>query len=129
MEKWGLSNRLTISQFYFRTFEIEDSGPFDLITLYNLIYYFEPEERPDFIKKLKLNLSAQGKIALVTTAKSNGTDIVAANLNLINCSLKGVTAVPEIESLKRLFKDSGFLKIEVTQIIPGSAFYSILASL
>ncbi len=129
MEKWGLSNRFTISQGDIRTFEIEDSGPFDLITLYNLIYYFEPEERPDFIKKLKLNLSAQGKIALVTTAKSNGTDIVAANLNLINCSLKGVTAVPEIESLKRLFKDSGFLKIEVTQIIPGSAFYSILASL
>ena len=128
MEKWGLSNRFNIFQGDIRTFEIEDSGPFDLITLYNLIYYFEPEERPALLKKLKANLSDHGKIALVTTVRSNGKDIVAANLNLANCSLKGVTAVPEINSLKKLFKNSGFFKIEVTQIIPGGAFYSILAS-
>jgi len=31
-------------------------------------------------------------------------------------------------SLIKLFKDAGFFKIEAKQIIPGSAFYSILAS-
>ncbi|MCK5312900.1 MAG: methyltransferase domain-containing protein [Desulfobacteraceae bacterium] len=128
MEKWGLINRFNIAQGDIRTFDIKSFAPFDLITLYNIIYYFEPEERGALIKKLKSNLSSQGKIAVLTNVQSNGKDPASANLNLVNCSLKGVTPVPEINSLKKLFKDSGFHNIETTQIMPGSAFYSILAS-
>jgi hypothetical protein len=50
MKKWELSNHFNISKGDIRTFDIKDYGPFDLITLYNIIYYFEPEERSDLIK-------------------------------------------------------------------------------
>jgi len=32
------------------------------------------------------------------------------------------------QSIEKLFKECGFNKIETTRIMPGSAFYSVLAS-
>lgn len=128
MEIWGLSDRIKIIQGNIRTCNVKDDGPFDLITIYNLIYYFEPDERGDLINRLKANLSPGGKIALITTTRSHGNDPAAANLNFVNCSLKGVSAVPEIESLEKLFMDCGFKTVEKRQVLPRSSFYSLLAS-
>jgi hypothetical protein len=111
-----------------RNTDVMDNGPFDLITMYNVLYYFEISERHDLIKNLKSTLSQDGKIAVITTVQGHGKDPFAANLNLANCSLKGVTAVPELKSIETLFKNCGFNTIETTRIMPGSAFYSILAS-
>jgi hypothetical protein len=96
--------------------------------MYNVLYYFQMEERNDLIQNLKLKLSLGGKIALVTTVQGYGKDFSSANLNLVNSSLKGVTPVPELKSIEKLFKECGFNKIETTRIMPGGAFYSFLAS-
>jgi len=126
--KWGLSDRFIIMQGDIRVADVMNKGPFDLITMYNVLYYFKIGERHDLIKNLKLKLSQEGKIAVITTVQGNGKDPAAANLNLVNCSLKGVTPVPELNSIEKLFKECGFNKIETTRIMPGSAFYSVLAS-
>ncbi|GAF82526.1 unnamed protein product [marine sediment metagenome] len=128
IEKWGLSDRFDIVEGDIRVTDVTDKGPFDLITMYNVLYYFKIDERHVLIRNLKLILSPRGKIAVVTTVQGNGKDFAAANLNLVNCSLKGVTPVPELNSIEKLFKECGFNKIETTRIMPGSAFYSVLAS-
>ena len=60
MEKWGLSNQFKILKGDIRTFEPGQYGPFNLITMYNIIYYFETGERLDLIRKLKESLSPGG---------------------------------------------------------------------
>ncbi len=128
MEKWGLSSHFNILQGDIRTFNFDDYEDFDLITLYNLIYYFTIEERYQLIKKLKSNLSPKGKIAVVIAVQSKYKDPTSANLNLANCSLEGLTPLPELNSLEKLFKDSGLHTVEINRIIPGGSLYSILAS-
>lgn len=128
IEKWGLSERFIVLQGDIRVTDVTDKGPFDLITMYNVLYYFEIGERHGLIKNLKSKLSPKGKIAVITTVQGHGKDPFSANLNLANCSLRGVTPVPELNSIKTLFKECGFNTIETTRIMPGSAFYSILAS-
>ena len=128
IEKWGLSKRVTIVYGDIRSIDVTDKGPFDLITLYNVLYYFEMTERHDLFQKLKVLLSNNGKIALITTVQGKGSDPASANLNLANCSLKGVTPVPELDSIEILFKECGFNEIEINRIMPGGAFYSFIAS-
>ena len=41
IEKWGLSDRFIIMQGDIRVTDVMDKGPFDLITMYNVLYYFE----------------------------------------------------------------------------------------
>ena len=94
-----------------------------------IVYYFGSDERFDLISKLKEYLSPKGKIAVVNVFQSQNKDISAATLNLVNSSLKGVTPLPELSSLKKLFKDSGFRNIKSTKIIPGGSLYSIIAEL
>ena len=112
-----------------RTFDLAEYGPFDLITMYNIIYYFEPEERFDLIRKLKISLSPKGKIAVVNTFQMNNKDMTGATLNFVNSSLKGLTPLPELSSMEKLFKESGFKKVKSTKIIPGGSLYSMIAKL
>lgn len=128
IEEWGLTGRFIVMHGDIRDTDVTDKGPFDLITMYNVLYYFETGKRHDLIKKLKLMLSPEGKIAVITTVQGHGKDPFAANLNLANCSLKGVTPVPELKSIETLFRECGFNSIEITKMMPGNAFYSILAS-
>jgi 2-polyprenyl-3-methyl-5-hydroxy-6-metoxy-1,4-benzoquinol methylase len=128
IEAWGLSDRFNILHGDIRVADLKEKEPFDLITMYNVLYYFEPCERLELFKNLKSKLSVEGRIAVITTVQSHGNDPFSASLNLANCTLKGVTPVPELHSIEKLFKGCGFTSIETTRIMPGSAFYSVLAS-
>ncbi len=127
ISKWGLNDRFDIAFGDIRTFDIGDDGPFDYISLYNVLYYFTSKEQVDLIRKLRSSLSPKGKLAIVTTTKSNGKDPMAANLNLVNCSLKGVSAVPHLAIVQKVLAESGYGTVQTTPLLPGSAVYFILA--
>ena len=84
--------------------------------------------RISLIRKLRDSLSPQGMIAVVITVQSKDKDSAAASLNLVNSSLKGVTPLPELKALEKLFKDSGFHNVTSAKIIPGGSLYSLLAA-
>ena len=69
-------------------------GPFDLITLLNILYYFPVAERLDFLRKTRSLLSETGTLALAMNFHGHGKDLAAAHLNLVNCFLKGLTPLP-----------------------------------
>jgi hypothetical protein len=72
-------------------------------------------------------LAPKGCLALVNNFQSRGRDISAANLNIVNCSLNHLTALPALDALETLFADCGFTRIHTTQFMPRSEFYGIKA--
>ncbi len=125
--EWGFTDRFDIFQGDIRNPPEGVAGPFDLVTLYNILYYFEEEDRTELLKKIHDMLSPQGVLAVVMNFHSRGKDVTAANLNVVNCSLKGLTPLPDMEAITSLLKQCGFGKIEIHRFIPGSTFCGIVA--
>jgi SAM-dependent methyltransferase len=124
---WGLTERFDIFHGDIRNPPEEVSGPFDLVTLYNILYYFEEKDRRKLLEKTHDMLSPRGVLAVVMNFHSEGRDLTAANLNVVNCSLKGLTPVPGLEETTLLLKQCGFGKIETHRFLPGGTFCGIVA--
>jgi len=103
-------------------------APYDLIILLNILYYFPATEREEFLRKLRSLLAPQGVIAIAMPVQGRGKDLAAANLNMVNCSLNGLTPLPDLDDLLNLLKEAGFSHIRVQRLNPGSAFCGISAA-
>jgi len=125
---WGLDNTFRIMAGDIHVLFDSLEGPFDLITLFNIMYYFPMEERLDFLRKLRSLLSPKGSLAIAMHVHGRGRDLGAANLNMVNCSLKGLTPLPDLDDLVKLLNNAGFSQINIQRLIPGSAFYGISAT-
>lgn len=124
---WGLSDRFEVLHGDVRHVSGKIAGPFDLITLYNLLYYFENAERLGLVRTLRDMLAPRGVLAVAMSFRSKGKDVGMANLNLVNSSLKGLTPLPELDEVTSLLEQCGFGRIEVHRFMPGSTFYGIVA--
>lgn len=129
IEKWGLSNKFRIIAGDILKSPKGLEGSFDLITLHNIIYYFPAEERLELLNRLRSMLSPDGVVAISTHFQSGGKDLGAANLNMVNCSLKGLTPLPALDELTAQLKESGFGDVKISRLIPGSTFYGISAGM
>jgi SAM-dependent methyltransferase len=125
--KWGLQDSFRIHQGDIRHFPGEISGAFDLITLFNILYYFEDEDRVELLHKVRSLLSPQGILAIAMNCHSQGTDVGAANLNIVTCSLKGLTPLPSREDIVTLLKRCAFRRVETHRFMPASTFYGFVA--
>ena len=128
MEQWSLSDRFRILHGDVRTHPECPEAGFDLATLYNATYYLEEgAERREFFRVLKSKLAPGGTLAVVNITQSKGRDLSAANLNMVNCSLNGLTPLPSLDSYKTLLTDCGFSDIRIQALIPGAAFHGVTA--
>jgi 2-polyprenyl-3-methyl-5-hydroxy-6-metoxy-1,4-benzoquinol methylase len=126
--KWGLKDSFSILHGDIRHPPEEIAGPFDLITLFNILYYFNHVDRTELLHNLRAMLSPQGVLAVAMNCHSRGTDISAANLNMVNCSLKGLTRLPGRDEIIALLRRCAFHRIDTHRFIPGSTFYGFVAS-
>jgi len=124
---WGLAEQFDIRHGDILSFSGENLGPFDLITLVNILYYFNKEERAGLINKLRTMQSPKGMLAVAMMFHSKGRDIAAANLNMVNCSMKGLTPLPVLDDITSLLKQCGYGRISIHRFMPGSTFYGIVA--
>jgi 2-polyprenyl-3-methyl-5-hydroxy-6-metoxy-1,4-benzoquinol methylase len=124
---WGLSDRFEIRHGDIRQI-FGEIGVFDVITLYNLLYYFDKEARFKLINILRKMLSPVGVLAVAMSFHSKGKDMATANLNMVNSSLKGLTPLPQLNDITAILKECGFGKIEVHRFMPGSTFYGLVAA-
>ncbi len=125
--QWGLQDSFSIHQGDIRCLPEEVAGPFDLITLFNILYYFEEEDRADLLRKLRTMLAPRGVLAVAMNCHSQGADVGAANLNMVNCSLKGLTPLPSREQIISLLKRCAFQEVDTHRFIPGSTYYGFVA--
>ncbi|MCP4006888.1 MAG: class I SAM-dependent methyltransferase [bacterium] len=127
LAEWHLDNRFQAVLGDVRNPPPEVKGEFDLITLYNIIYYFPVEERLEFLRALRVRLSNTGTLALVSTVQGGGRDPMAANLNMVTSSLHGCTPLPELDDLIGLLNQAGFDQVRHAKLIPGSTLVGITA--
>ena len=123
---WGLVDRFEIIKGDIRSLP-SDINSFDLITLINVVYYFPVEKRVELFRTLRSKLSSEGSLAIVMTMEGKDTDVAAANLNMVNASLEGVTPLPDSSELKNQLIESGFVDVKVTGLMPGSSLIGMHA--
>ncbi len=127
IENWGLTERFEIKHGDIRSFSDSTEGSFDLVTLNNILYYFQKHERIELIKDIRSRLSPGGMLAIVMNFDSQGKDLTAANLNMVNCSLKGLTPLPRLEEISEILLKNGFSRVEPEVFIPASTFMGLVA--
>jgi cyclopropane fatty-acyl-phospholipid synthase-like methyltransferase len=128
LKRWGIHNHFAILAGDIRDRRNDLSQTFDLIAAFNLLYYFSLDERIDFFRLLRSLLSANGCVAFVNNFQSKGKDTGAANLNIVNCSLNGLTGLPSLEDTKSQLTSCGFSRVRSLRIMPRSEFYAITAN-
>jgi len=125
--EWGLASRFRVMYADIRQACAETIGPFDLITLYNNIYYFPETERVRLLVSLRERLKPGGKLAMVSLFA--GKTVVAANFELILRSTLGCAPMGTVENLVRQLHESGFREVNTKRLIPVQPFYGVTASL
>jgi 2-polyprenyl-3-methyl-5-hydroxy-6-metoxy-1,4-benzoquinol methylase len=126
MEKWKLQERFKIIKGDIR--DLPDDIPhFDLITLVNVVYYFPVEQRPELFRSLRSRLSPRGSLVIIMNMQGKDSDFGAANLNMANASIQGVTLLPDPVRLREQLRESGFSTARVSDLMPGSSFVGMQA--
>ena len=127
IENWGLSDKFTIIAGDICSPPDGIGGTFDLITMYNVLHYFTSEKRIELLQTICSMLSPDGKLAIATFLQSKGKDLGAANLHMVNSSLKGLAPLPDLNKMTAELMQSGLNRINTQRLIPGSTFYGIVA--
>jgi 4-hydroxy-2,2'-bipyrrole-5-carbaldehyde O-methyltransferase len=114
---WQIDNRVTIEHIDVRQFQSDK--PFDIVTFFNLIYYFPENERTDLLRNLGRLLSPGGKLILTTLCPINDPSIQL--MNLWSSMTDGFGPLPDPDNVCDQLNDAGFDEIQFEKLIP--AFY------
>jgi 4-hydroxy-2,2'-bipyrrole-5-carbaldehyde O-methyltransferase len=125
--EWGLAPRFRVMYADIRQTCAETTGPFDLITLYNNIYYFPETQRVRLLVLLRERLKPGGKLAVVSLFA--GTTVVAANFELVLRSTVGCAPMGTVENFVSQLHESGFREVTTMRLIPVQPFFGVTASL
>ncbi|HYP39867.1 MAG TPA: class I SAM-dependent methyltransferase [Chloroflexia bacterium] len=126
LRRWGIKGRFRVVLADIRQPTAELSGPFDIITLYNNIYYFPPEERPALFRSLRERLASGGRLAVVSAMR--GASVTTNDFDLVLRSTLGCTALPDTEELRAQLLGSGFDHVAGTRLAPIESFYGLIAT-
>jgi 4-hydroxy-2,2'-bipyrrole-5-carbaldehyde O-methyltransferase len=125
--RWGIAPRFRVMYANIRQAGAETTGPFDLITLYNNIYYFPENERVRLLVSLRERLKPGGKLAVASLFA--GTTVTAANFELVLRSTIGCAPMGTVENFVRQLHESGFREVTTMRLIPVQPFFGVTASL
>lgn len=125
LEAWGLGERFRVLAADVRDPPPELDGPFDVITLYNNVYYFEPSARPRLFADLRARLAEGGVLAIATLVREGG--LAAAELDLVLRSTAGCSPLPTPDELEREARGSGFGRFDRNRLMPLEPLYGMVA--
>jgi len=114
---WQIEDRVTIEHIDIRQYQNEKK--FNIITFFNLIYYFPENERTDLLRNLGNLLNTGGQLILTTLCPAN--DLSIQLMNLWSSMTDGCGPLPNPDSVCDQLKDAGFDEIKFEKLIP--AFY------
>lgn len=122
LRSWGLDRRFRIEMGDIRTREFERS--FDIVTLYNVIYYFPHAERIDLFAKLASFQRPGGK--LIVTTSCRGGSVGMRMLDVWTSSTSGLGPLPTPDEIVDQLRGAGFVDIQSKRIIPGEPYYAFV---
>lgn len=115
VKQWGLEDRVVIDTGDIRTFQA--AGEFDLVTLYNLIYYFPTGERVALLRHLGQLLAPEGRLVLATLTKAG--DSSTQTMNLWSSMTEGCGPLPTLDELLTQLREAGFANVTHETLIPS----------
>ncbi|MBI3971791.1 MAG: class I SAM-dependent methyltransferase [Chloroflexi bacterium] len=123
---WRIAQRFAILVADARHLPGSFGGPFDLITLYNNIYYFDTAERLPLLASLRRQLAPGGSLALVSLMRNRNVD--GAAFDLVLRSTPGCAPLPDLGELCEQLTGAGFTNVKTVPLAPGVPLYGLLAS-
>lgn len=118
IREWGLQNRVRIDCGDIRHKQHDES--FDIVTLYNNIYYFPFEERVSFLRNLRKFIKPGGFLLLTTGCQGGNLGIEL--LNLWGASTSGCGRLPTVDEMMIQLYKAGFTDVRAISLIPGDSF-------
>lgn len=116
---WGFSDRIAVDCGDIRHQEPE--ATYDLVTLFNNIYYFPVAERTDLLGHVLTFLKPGGSLVITTCCADGGApgDII----NLWGAATKGCVRLPSRDEMKEHMMKAGFVGVEAKTPLPGGVFW------
>lgn len=124
IRQWGLDHRVAIE-----AGDIRDRAPtpeFDIVTLYNNIYYFPVEARVSLLAHLRRFLKPGGFLLLTTCCQ--GGNLGMEVLNLWGAATASGGRLPSAAEMRKQLAEAGYGSIDTLGLIPGDRFYAFRAS-
>jgi cyclopropane fatty-acyl-phospholipid synthase-like methyltransferase len=123
IQKWGISERVDIE-----VGDIRHRSPapeFDIVTLYNNIYYFPFEDRISLLKHLKMFIKPGGFLLLTTCCQGGNLGIEV--LNLWGAATATAGRLPSVTEMQDQLAEAGYKKVHAIGLIPGESFHAFRA--
>ncbi len=124
---WGIQNNCSVFQGDVLKPDQSFQKKYDVITLHNVVYYFPVNERRELFQSLRSLLADRGTLAITNSTQSLGRSFASANLDMALRAIKGCFAMPVLDELIEQLKGSGFNEVETIHLLPGDAYYGIIA--
>jgi len=116
----GLAGRVEIAVKDVRDYQSRDL--FDILTLYNNIYYFPVKERVGLLTYLKTLLKPEGRIVLTTGCRNGSIEFEL--VNLIHASTSGWGRLPDKGEMLQQLAEAGFDRPSAISLLPGNSYYA-----
>jgi 4-hydroxy-2,2'-bipyrrole-5-carbaldehyde O-methyltransferase len=120
----GLAERFPVRHADIRTLGLP-AASFDLVLLFQNIYYFAEDERPALLRRLRELLVPGG--ALLLASLFAGRSVAAAHYDLLFLATAGCGPLPRRQQLDRQLHHAGFTTTRWVQLIPLESFYAVMA--
>jgi 4-hydroxy-2,2'-bipyrrole-5-carbaldehyde O-methyltransferase len=120
----GLTERFPVRHADIRTVALP-AGSFDLVLLFQNLYYFAEAERPDLLRRLRGLLAPGG--ALVVASLFAGRSLAAAHYDVLFRATAGCAPLPRRQQLDRQLHEAGFTSTRWVQLVPRESFHAVLA--
>src|SRR6266511_4311169 len=119
-----LAGRFDVRHADVRTAELE-AASFDLVLLFQNIYYFAEDQRPDLLRRLRGLLAPGG--ALLLASLFAGRSLAAAHYDLLFRATAGCGPLPRRQQLDHQLHNAGFTTTRWVQLIPLESFHAVMA--
>ncbi len=120
----GLAARFEVRHADVRTAELP-AASFDLVLLFQNVYYFAKDERPNLLRRLGGLLAPGG--ALLLASLLAGRSLAVAHYDLLFRATAGTAPLPRRQQLDRQLHDAGFTTTRWVQLIPLESFHAVAA--
>jgi 4-hydroxy-2,2'-bipyrrole-5-carbaldehyde O-methyltransferase len=120
----GLAERFPVRHADIRTVGLP-AASFDLVLLFQNLYYFAEDERPGLLRCLRGLLGPGG--ALVVASLFAGRSLAAARYDVLFRVTAGCAALPRRQELDRQLRYAGFTSTRWVRLIPRESFHAVLA--
>jgi len=112
---WQIEDRVTIEPIDIRNYKSEDQ--YNIITFFNLIYYFPVNERVEVLRHLGSFLDPGGQLILTTLCPIKDPSIQL--MNLWSSMTNGCGPLPYPDQVRGQLKEAGFDKVQLEKLMPG----------